>query len=657
MDEKLDQQPGAALISTSPNGRPANLNNSNALSFDWTLYLPVMISGLILLTGLILEFYLQAAFFTGWIKIIWYVTAYLIVGLPVIKEAAVAIGKGQIFTEFFLMTIATLGAIGIGEYPEAVAVMLFYTFGELLQSNAVRKAKKSITALLDIRSKTAHVARANTYITVSPEEVEIGELIRVKVGESIPLDGILRSQRAGLNTAAITGESKVQTFYKGDTLLAGSINLTNVVEIEVTKSYTDSSISRILDMVQNANNKKAKSELLIRRLAKIYTPIVVYLAIALCLVPMLFVDQYIFRDWLYRALVFLVISCPCALVVSIPLGYFGGLGAASRNGILFKGSNYIDQITKLNTLVLDKTGTVTTGVFGIQNIETANGHSEQDLMAHLLALESQSNHPLAHALLQYPLENPLPQAKEVKEWSGRGLSGFVNGDEIIAGNEKLFSTKGISLPPDLNPLPGTIIYIAINEQYAGHVVLTDRIKEDAKATIAEIKKVGISEIYMLSGDKDSITRYIAKELDIPHAQGGLLPEDKLAIVQALPYTPDRVTAFMGDGINDAPVLAACDIGIAMGGTGSDIAIESADVILQNDQPSKLITAIKIARSTQQIIWQNIYLVFAVKIIVLILGAMGWASMWEAVFADVGLALIAIANAIRLQRMKWDSINS
>ncbi|GAA5220420.1 heavy metal translocating P-type ATPase [Membranihabitans marinus] len=583
--------------------------------------------------------------------------AYLIVGLPVIKEAVKAIGKKQIFTEFFLMSIATIGAIAIGEYPEAVAVMLFYTFGEILQSNALRKAKRSISALLDIRPKIAHVARSNTYVTVSPEEVNIGDMIRVKVGESIPLDGILHSASAQLNTAAITGESNVQHFDRGHNLMAGSINLSNVLEIEVTKSYKDSSISRILDMVQNANSKKAKSELLIRKLAKIYTPIVFYLAVALCLVPMIFLDQYVFSDWLYRALVFLVISCPCALVISIPLGYFGGLGAASRNGILFKGSNYIDQITKINTLVLDKTGTVTTGKFGIKYIDAINGYSDQNIMAYIQSIESQSNHPLAQALLDYSVDHPLPQAQDVEEWSGRGLSGRVNGDEVVVGNENLLSMKGITLPQNLNPLSGTAIYIAIKDEYAGRVILADQVKEDAEAAILGIKNLGISEIYMLSGDKDSITQGIAKELNIPYAQGDLLPEDKLAYVEDLTYQQDRITAFMGDGINDAPVLAACDIGIAMGGMGSDIAIETADVILQNDQPSKLITAIKIARSTQRIIWQNIYLVFAVKILVLILGAIGYASMWEAVFADVGLALVAIANAIRLQKMNWDGTNS
>ena len=488
---------------------------------------------------------------------------------------------------------------------------------------------------------------------MDPQTVAVGETIQVKVGEKVPLDGTLLSERAALNTAALTGESKPESVYTGERILAGSINLEGVVDVQTTKLFNDSSIARILEMVQNATARKSKTELLIRRLAKIYTPIVVFLAIGICLVPFFVVENYDFSDWLYRALIFLVISCPCALVISIPLGYFGGLGAASKNGLLFKGATFLDQLTEINTLVMDKTGTVTHGVFKIQRIVPATGFTEADMMRLLLAVETKSTHPIARAILNY--ENApaqLPEADNVEEIAGRGLRATVEGREVTVGNQRLMDQFGIVVPPETAGIVETIVLVGVDGQFAGYVTIADELKEDARASIEQLRAVGIERIEMLSGDKDSITKEVARQLNIDRARGGLLPEDKLAAVEELQADPNRKVAFVGDGINDAPVLAASDVGIAMGGLGSDVAVETADVIIQTDQPSKVATGIRIGRSTRRIIWQNIALAFGVKIIVLILGAGGLATMWEAVFADVGVALLAVLNAVRLQRMKW-----
>ena len=615
-------------------------------------YIPATISLVLLLSGLTLEFVLKPSFFKGWVLISWYLAAYLPVAVPVIKESIKSLRKKEVFTEFFLMSIATIGAIAIGQYPEGVAVMLFYAVGELFQNAAVKRAKDNITALLDVRPKTANVFRDGEFVTVNPETVIVGDKIQVKVGEKIPLDGTLLSSKASLNTAALTGESKPQSLLTSEKVLAGSINLEGVIEIKVEKLFNDSSVAKILDLVQNATAKKAKTELLIRRLAKIYTPVVVYLAIAISILPIFIVENYIFYDWLYRALIFLVISCPCALVISIPLGYFGGLGAASRNGILFKGATYMDILTKVNTLVMDKTGTVTKGTFKIKEINLAIEISENGFMTKLLAIEKTSTHPIAKAIMQYKLQNKLPQVSEIQEIAGKGLKGTINNQEILAGNIKLLNQFGVSVPNEINDIVDSIVLVAIDNHYAGFVTIADEMKEDALSTISGIKKLGINEIVMLSGDKNSITQKIASELNIDVAQGGLLPEEKLNYVEKLKQNPNKVIAFMGDGINDAPVLATSHLGIAMGAMGSDVAIETADMIIQTDQPSKFITAYKISHSTQKVIWQNITLAFGVKIIVLILGAAGMATLWEAVFADVGVALLAILNAVRLQKMEW-----
>ncbi|QXP78419.1 MULTISPECIES: heavy metal translocating P-type ATPase [Winogradskyella] len=639
-----DLKPNSEVQHTHNDGH----NHGNGSAFK--TYVPAIISFTMLIIGIGLD-YFDVSFFKDWIRIAWYGIAYLPVGFPVVKEGWISIKKGDVFTEFFLMSIATIGAFVIGEYPEGVAVMLFYAVGELFQSAAVNRAKGNIKALLDVRPKEANVFREGDYKSVSPEVVNIGEKIQIRVGEKIPLDGILLSEKASLNTAALTGESKPDSIQKEAKVYAGSINLESVIEVEVTNKFEDSSIARILDLVQNATARKSKTELFIRQFARIYTPIVVFLAIGVTFIPYFFVDDYVFRDWLYRALIFLVISCPCALVISIPLGYFGGLGAASKNGILFKGASFLDAMTKINTLVMDKTGTVTKGVFKIKEVK-AIGWNETEFMQYLMAMEEQSTHPIAKAILEYKAEGEDFEAQDVSEVAGKGLKGIVNGKTVLVGNKALMTANNINVPTETESIVESIVLVAIDNQFAGFVVIADELKEDAKETITNLHKVGIKNIMMFSGDKDSITQQVAKELNIENAKGGLLPEDKLNEVEILKKNPENKVAFIGDGINDAPVLAASNVGIAMGGLGSDVAIETADVIIQTDQPSKVVRAIKISRSTRKIVWQNIILAFGVKVIVLILGAGGLATMWEAVFADVGVALLAILNAVRLQRMSW-----
>ena len=615
-------------------------------------YLPAIFSFVMLIVGITIDYFDALPYFKDWIRIVWYTVAYLPVGFPVIKEGWNSIKKGDFFTEFFLMSIATLGAFAIGEYPEGVAVMLFYAVGELFQNAAVNRAKGNIKALLDVRPNEALAFRDGDFISVNPETVAIGEKIQVRVGEKVPLDGILLSEKGSFNTAALTGESKPDTIAKDEKVFAGSINLDGVIEVETTKEFKDSSIARILDMVQNATARKSKTELFIRKFARIYTPIVVFLAIGLTFLPYFFVGDYVFREWLYRALIFLVISCPCALVISIPLGYFGGLGAASRNGILFKGASFLDAMTKVKTIVMDKTGTVTKGVFKIKDIVNSSAFTEAEFMQYLMSMEEQSTHPIAKAILEYKAEGADFEATEVTEVAGKGLKGTVNGRTVLVGNKALMTSNKIEVSSETDSIVESIVMVAIDGKFAGYVTIADELKDDAHQAIKQIRESGISKIIMLSGDKDSITQQVAKELKIDWAKGGLLPEDKLDEVEKLKKQLDTKVAFIGDGINDAPVLAASDVGIAMGGLGSDVAIETADVIIQNDQPSKIARAIQIGRSTRRIVWQNIGLAFGVKVLVMALGAFGIATMWEAVFADVGVAFLAILNAIRLQKKVW-----
>ena len=613
-------------------------------------YLPAGLSFVLLLIGILLDNYIFTSFFNGYVRLSWYIIAYLPVGFPVLKEAFEAILNKDFFNEFSLMAIATIGAFCIKEYPEGVAVMLFYAVGELFQDSAVSKAKGSIKALLDIRPDSALVFRNNKYQVVSPDTVAIGEQIQIKAGEKIPLDGILLSPEGSFNTSALTGESKPKTIRQNEKVLAGMLSIDRVVEMKVDKVYSDSSLAKILDLVQNASSRKAKTELMIRKFAQIYTPIVFFLALAITVIPYFVVNDYNFSSWLYRALVFLVISCPCALVISIPLGYFGGIGAASQHGILFKGANFLDIISKVNTVVMDKTGTLTQGVFKVQEIHSPVYDKEQ-LIGMVAALESHSNHPIAKAIMSC-LSNNKYKVSDIKEISGYGLEGIIDGKKILAGNEKLLKKYNIEYDKDISSMIETIVVVAIDNVYSGYITISDEEKADAKDAISELYQLGINETVILSGDKLSITQKLAKKLGIKSAYGDLLPEDKVKYIETLKANKSNIVAFVGDGINDAPSLALSDVGIAMGGMGSDAAIEVADVIIQTDQPSKIATAIRIARATRQIVIQNIVLAFTVKIIVLILGAEGIASMWEAVFADVGVALLAILNAIRIMKRKF-----
>lgn len=614
------------------------------------MFFPSAISFCLLLIGIALDNYFPQTWFTNWVRIGWYIVAYIPVGFPVLKETFESIKNGQYFSEFSLMVIATLGAFAIGQYPEGVAVMLFYGIGENFQGLAVKRAKSNIKLLLDQRPDFATVLEGNEAVSIKASEIGIGAIIQLKPGEKLALDGKLISESSTFNTAALTGESKPNTKKKSETVLAGMINLNTVAEVEVTTVYTDSKLSKILEMVQEATSKKAPTELFIRKFAKLYTPIVVYLALAICLVPMFFVSHYVFSDWLYRALVFLVISCPCALVISIPLGYFGGIGAASKNGILFKGSNFLDIMAAIQVVVFDKTGTLTKGVFTVQKV-VAIGISEDDLVHYTAALESKSTHPVGTAIVEYAkgLDNNL-KVTEVEEIAGHGLKGKVNDAEIIVGNVKLMNKFNINYDLELDNSPFTIIVVAVNNVYSGCFLIADEIKEDAKASIESLHKINVKTV-MLSGDKQAVVDAVAKELNIELAYGDLLPENKAEHVEALKAQNLKV-AFVGDGVNDAPVIALADAGIAMGGLGSDATIETADIVIQNDQPTKIYTAINIGKQTKKIVWQNITMAFVVKAFVLILGAGGLATMWEAVFADVGVALLAILNAVRIQKMKF-----
>ena len=615
------------------------------------MFLPAIISFILLLIAIGFDNYFKQSWFTGYVRIGWYILAYIPVGLPVVKEAFESIRKGEIFSEFLLMSIATIGAFAIGEFPEGVAVMLFYAIGEIFQSLAVQRAKANIKTLLDQRPDEVTILENNVAKTIKASTAKIGDIIQLKAGEKLGLDGELLSDTAAFNTAALTGESKPDTKAKGETVLAGMINIHSVCQVKVTVAYTDSKLSKILEMVQDATAKKAPTELFIRKFAKIYTPIVVVLAIAICVVPMLFVENYQFRDWLYRALVFLVISCPCALVISIPLGYFGGIGAASKNGILFKGSNFLDVMSTIQNVVMDKTGTMTEGVFKVQEVVFNTDFNKDDLLQLVNALESQSTHPVATAIHQYvgKIDSNI-KLENVEEISGHGLKAEVNGKELLVGNFKLMDKFSIAYDIDPKSIVYTLIAVAYDKNFVGYLTIADSIKEDAQITIDKLKALGIKTT-MLSGDKDNVVQFVAQKLGITNAYGDLLPEDKVNKVKEI-IAKNETVAFVGDGVNDAPVVALSNVGIAMGGLGSDATIETADVVIQDDMPSKIPMAINIGKQTKKIVWQNIILAFTVKAIVLILGAGGLATMWEAVFADVGVALLAILNAVRIQRMKF-----
>lgn len=628
-------------------------HSHNTVEGDYLkLFMPAIISLVLLLAAIGMDNYFPQDWFKGWMRLCWYVVAYLPVGLPVLQDAIASIRRGNFFSEFFLMGIATIGAFAIGEYPEGVAVMLFYAVGEIFQTMAVSKAKSNIKALLDQRPDEATVIRSDVPLIVKAAEVQVGDVVQLKPGEKLALDAVLMSESGSFNTAALTGESKPDTKYKDDVVLAGMINLNTLVQVRVTTAYADSKLSKILEMVQHASSKKAPTELFISKFAKIYTPVVVFIALAITLLPVFFVSDYQFSVWLYRALVFLVVSCPCALVISIPLGYFGGIGAASRNGILIKGSNFLDILASVQHVVMDKTGTMTEGVFEVQQVEIDEEYDRAELLAMVNLLESKSSHPVATAVHQYvgPLDQSLT-LEEVEEIAGHGLKAMVNGKQLLVGNFRLMDKFDICYDLDPGSIVYTLIAIAYGGQFVGYITIADRIKDDALETINRLHDRGV-RVTMLSGDKDSVVQYVAKELNIDHAFGDLLPEDKVKRVEEIKNSGESV-AFVGDGVNDAPVVALSDVGIAMGGLGSDATIETADVVIQDDKPIKIPIAISIGKKTKTIVWQNITMAFVVKVIVLVLGAGGLATMWEAVFADVGVALIAILNAVRIQRSKFD----
>ena len=620
-------------------------------------YWKVGLSFILLITGIIMNALELPFFREGYFSLIWYVVAYLPVGLPVMKEAWESMKDKDYFSEFTLMFVATLGAFYIGEYPEGVAVMLFYSVGELFQEKAVDKAKRNIGALLDVRPEEAAVVRDGRVIIENPQNVKVGETIEIKTGGRVPLDGMMLNEVAAFNTAALTGESVPRSIRMGEEVLAGMIVTDKVIRIKVIRPFDKSALARILELVQNASERKAPAELFIRKFARVYTPIVIGLAVLIVLLPFIYsliTPQFLFtfNDWLYRALVFLVISCPCALVVSIPLGYFGGIGAASRLGILFKGGNYLDTVTKINTVVFDKTGTLTKGTFEVQSCNCESGVSEEELIRMIASVESSSTHPIAKAVVNYAgrRDIELSSVTDSKEYAGLGLEAAVNGIQVLAGNGRLLSKFQIEYPPELLSITDTIVVCAIGNKYAGYLLLSDSLKEDAKIAIQNLKALGIQNIQILSGDKQSIVSNFAEKLGISEAYGDLLPDGKVKHLEELRQHTENQVAFVGDGMNDAPVLALSNVGIAMGGLGSDAAIETADVVIQTDQPSKVAEAIKVGKLTRRIVWQNISLAFGVKLLVLILGAGGLATLWEAVFADVGVALIAIMNAVRIQKM-------
>jgi Cd2+/Zn2+-exporting ATPase len=626
------------------------------------MFLPAIISLGLLLIAIAFDNWFPQTWFTTWVRSVWYIVAYAPVGLPVLKEAIQSITKGEIFSEFLLMCIATIGAFAIGEYPEAVAVMLFYAVGEIFQTLAVKRAKANIKTLLDQRPDEVTIIENNQSKTIKAEVVNIGDIIQLKAGEKVGLDGELLTETASFNTSALTGESKPDTKAKGETVLAGMINLNTVAQIKVTTAYTDSKLSKILELVQNATTQKAPTELFIRKFAKIYTPIVVVLASLIVLIPFLLYyfqidvfninhSSFNINNWIYRALVFLVISCPCALVISIPLGYFGGIGAASKNGILFKGSNFLDIMAKVQHVVMDKTGTMTEGVFKVQEVVLKPEFNKDEILQMVNALESQSTHPVATAIHNYVgnVDSNI-KLENVEEIAGHGLKATINNKELLVGNFKLLQKQNIAFDTNPTTIVYTTIAISYDYKYLGYITIADQIKQDAQTTIDKLKKLKVNTT-MLSGDKTTVVKYVAEILGITNAFGDLLPEDKVNKVKEL-KAKNQTVCFVGDGVNDAPVVALSDVGIAMGGLGSDATIETADVVIQDDMPSKIPMAINIGKQTKKIVWQNIILAFTVKAIVLILGAGGLATMWEAVFADVGVALLAILNAVRIQRMKF-----
>ena len=581
-----------------------------------------------------------------WINNMVFIASYLIVGLEIVLKAIRNITRGKVFDENFLMAVATIGAFGIGEFPEAVAVMLFYQVGELFQSYAVDKSRKSISSLMDIRPDYANVKKENEVLKVSPEEVKIGELIVVKPGEKVPLDGVIEEGKSMLDTSSLTGESMPQDVSAGDSVLSGCINKSGLLTIKVTKEFGESTVSKILDLVENASSKKSKSENFITKFAKYYTPAVVIIAVLLAIVPPIIIKGAVFTDWLYRALTFLVVSCPCALVISIPLGFFGGIGGASKKGILVKGSNYLEAIAQTEIVVFDKTGTLTQGKFEVQKIEAVEIEKEELLELAAYA-ENHSNHPISLSVKDaYKNKIDMQKITQTEEIAGLGVKAVIDGKKVLVGNDKLMVESGIEYKKLADI--GTILYVAIDNKFAGYIVIADKIKDDSKKTIEILKENNIKKTVMLTGDKKQVGEHVADILGLDEVYTELLPDGKVKKVEELlkQKSEKGKLVFVGDGINDAPVLALADIGIAMGGLGSDAAIEAADVVIMTDEPSKIGNAIQISKKTMRIVRENIIFSLVVKIAVLILTACGLSTMWEAVFADVGVSIIAILNSLR-----------
>ena len=586
-----------------------------------------------------------------WLQIAFFIISYIIVGGDVVKRAVKNIFKGQVFDENFLMSIATIGAFFIGEYPEGVAVMLFYQVGELFQSYAVGKSRKSIASLMDIRPDYANVKKGDELVKVDPDEVQIGDIIVIKAGEKIPLDGKVIEGSSMIDTSALTGESVPREVEVGSDILSGCININGVITAEVTKEFGESTVSKILDLVENASSKKSNSEQFITKFARYYTPVVVIIAVFLAIIPPLVIDGATFSDWIYRALSFLVVSCPCALVISIPLSFFGGIGGASKKGVLVKGSNYLEALAETEIVVFDKTGTLTKGVFNVQEIHP-EGVSKEELLELTAHAESYSNHPISLSLKRaYSKEIDNGRISDVEEISGHGVIATVDGKKVMAGNIKLM--KMMDIPYFKGELIGTIVHVAVNNKYIGYIVIADEVKEDSAQAIKELKAANIKQTVMLTGDNKSIGSKVAKELGLDKVYAELLPADKVEKLEELFSQKSKKgkLAFVGDGINDAPVLARADIGIAMGGLGSDAAIEAADVVIMTDEPSKIATTMKISKKTLKIAHQNIVFAIGIKIIVLILSAFGITTMWAAIFADVGVTIIAVLNAFRALNVK------
>jgi Cd2+/Zn2+-exporting ATPase len=667
------------------NSKPGKENSAELSQFfnrkDW--FAPVLTAALLLL-GSSFQYLYGFQWFEGFVLFSWYLAAWLPVGYPVLLHAVQKVKDGDVFTEFLLMSMASMGAFYIGEYPEGVAVMLFYAVGELFQGGAVRRARANIKALMDIRSDVAHVKRNGRVETVESRLVNIGDIIQVRRGERVPLDGELISSATTVDASALTGESVPLNLVGGDNILSGMVNSSDLIEIKVTRLFENSTVSRILKLVQESSSRKAKTELFIRKFARIYTPIVTLLAVLVITIPYFFVANYVFDDWLYRGLVFLVISCPCALVISIPLGYFGGIGAASRNGILVKGGNYLDALLKINTVVFDKTGTLTHGKFGIHSVESRTRDTET-WMTLAASLENKSNHPIAKAIVDQAKITGLQlhEVTDVAEIAGKGLSGVVDGSKVHIGTFDWLKEEGFHVDfigsevQTLHLVNGNFVQrvrqsgdstffsvtkqalqgsstgltevgVVVDGSFEGIIYLADEIKKSSSQAISALRKTGIKQIIMLSGDHDDVVVRVSREVGITEYKSRLLPEQKADYLMGLKNESDTIFAFVGDGINDAPSIAMADVGIAMGALGSDAAVETADVVLQNDNPLSIVKAIEIARKTRAVVWQNISLAFGVKALVMVLGAMGMASLWEAVFADVGVALLAILNAVRIR---------